>query len=78
MYDKNGWNYFSYLDKGEYYSEFGSFDVTITLPANYVVGATGELINGESENTWLEEKSKETMGLADFPTDMSFLFLRKK
>ncbi|MBK9412258.1 MAG: M1 family metallopeptidase [Bacteroidetes bacterium] len=72
VYDKNGWNYFSYLDKGEYYSEFGSFDVTITLPANYVVGATGELIDGESENTWLEEKSKETMGLADFPTDMSF------
>lgn len=72
VYDKNGWNYFSYLDKGEYYSEFGLFDVTLTLPSNYVVGATGELVNGESEITWLEEKAKETMALTEFPATMTF------
>lgn len=72
VYDKNGWNYFSYLDKGEYYSEFGSYDVSITLPANYVVGATGEIIDAESENIWLENKAKETMALSDFTNDMSF------
>jgi hypothetical protein len=72
VFDENGWNYFSYLDKGEYYSEFGSFAVSITLPANYVVGSTGDLVNDQAEMAWLEEKAKTTMTISEFPTDMSF------
>ncbi|MDP1727289.1 MAG: M1 family metallopeptidase [Bacteroidota bacterium] len=51
VYDVNGWNPMPYLDQGEFYSEFGSFDVRITLPKNYVVAATG-LVQEESEKLW--------------------------
>ncbi len=60
VYDRNGWNPMPYLDQGEFYSEFGTFDIMISLPSNYVVGATGDLVDGEKENEWMEEKAKET------------------
>lgn len=58
VYDVNGWNPISYLDQGEFYSEFGSFTVNITLPQNYVVAATGILQN-EDERKWLWDRSKK-------------------
>jgi hypothetical protein len=48
-----------YLDQGEFYSEFGNFDVTLTLPENYVVGATGTLQTPE-EWQFLAQKEIET------------------
>ncbi len=47
VYDQSGWHPMSNQDQGEFYSEFGSFDVSITLPSNYIVGATGNLQNAE-------------------------------
>jgi len=56
VYDKDGWHEMPYLDQGEFYSEFGNFDVEITVPKNYIVAATGVLQN-EDEKLWLKEKS---------------------
>lgn len=66
VYDINGWNAMPYLNQGEFYSEFGSFDVYITLPENYVVGATGDLVDGEKEVEWLEEKAWQTSQMKYF------------
>ncbi len=59
VYDKNGWHPMPYLDQGEFYSEFGSFDVKITVPKNYVVAASGNLQN-EDELAWLTELAEKT------------------
>ena len=58
LYDEEGWHTMPYLDQGEYFNEFGQYNVSITLPANYVVGATGKLKN-PAEKRWLKEKSRE-------------------
>jgi hypothetical protein len=59
VYDHKGWHAMPYLDMGEFYSDFGSFDVTLTLPENYVVGATGVLMTA-SEIEFLQKKETET------------------
>lgn len=41
VYDNKGWHPMPYLNQGEFYSEFGSFDVQITVPRDYVVAASG-------------------------------------
>lgn len=60
VYDQKGWHPLSYLDQGEFYSEFGSYDVTITVPENYVVMATGNCLD-DKENAWLDSLSKIPM-----------------
>lgn len=70
VYDSRGWHPMPYLDHGEFYSEFGNYDVRITVPENYVVAATGELQNaaekewlaGRSGYTWKPVKWKEKKG----------------
>jgi hypothetical protein len=73
VYDKSGWHQMPYLDQGEFYSEFGSFDVSITLPENYTVGATGELQN-DTEMKRLDGLASDTSWIStagmvrdDFP-----------
>lgn len=46
--DYQGWQHKQFLGRGEFTLEFGDFDVKITVPADHVVTATGELQNPEA------------------------------
>ena len=70
--DINGWNPMPYLGQGEFYLEYGTFDVEITVPRDFVVVATGELQNDAV--VWTEEqrlrlsqalRSAETIAIID-------------
>jgi len=43
VYDSKGWHINTYLNEGGNYNELGDYQVSITLPKNYIVAATGEL-----------------------------------
>lgn len=49
--DVNGWNTLPFLGAGEWYLEFGDFDVSITVPAGFVVAGTGMNANAEATRT---------------------------
>lgn len=78
VYDKDGWHQMPYLGQGEFYSEYGSYDVKITLPDNYIVGSTGDFVNCDDEMAMLEEKSSMNPGVepttkSGFPVSSSTL-----
>ena len=45
--DVKGWNHEPYIGAGEFYLEYGDFDVTLTVPTEDIIAATGELQNPE-------------------------------
>lgn len=63
--DVSGWNTLPYLGNGEFYLEYGNFDVNITLPSAYIVEASGDLLNPEEVLTatqterWNRAKSSD-------------------
>lgn len=47
VYDRGGWQPHALVPAGEFYGEYGSFDVTLVLPQDQVVGATGVPVAGD-------------------------------
>ncbi len=47
VYDRAGWHPNALVPAGEFYGEFGAFDVTLVLPNDQVVGATGVPVSGD-------------------------------
>ncbi len=75
VYDKNGWHPMPYLDQGEFYSDFGNYEVSISLPANYVVAATGLLIK---DSTALLIKENQPLQLANTVKEKTNFLVAKK
>ncbi len=46
--DVDGWVADPYLGTGEFYMGYGDYDVRVTVPAGWTVGATGTLANADS------------------------------
>ena len=52
---EDGWNCHQYHARGEYYSDFGVYDVKMTVPEEYIVAASGALMGQEKQGnkkTW--------------------------
>ena len=76
VFDNEGWHPMPYLDQGEFYSEFGSFEVNITLPENYLLCATGNRVNAEAEldflNSKIIESQEKLKNIIPSETNMNF------
>ena len=59
VFDHEGWHLLPYRDQGEFYGEFGTYEVEIVVPENYVVLATG-VLQTQSEQEWLNERVEWT------------------
>ncbi|TFW18156.1 aminopeptidase, partial [Massilia arenosa] len=47
-YDVYGWQHKQFLGAGEFTLDFGDYDVQLTVPADHIVGSTGELQNPDA------------------------------
>ena len=63
--DISGWNTDPYNGLGEFYLEYGNFDVRITAPADHVVVCSGQLLNPSEVYTAQELKAWENARRSD-------------
>ncbi|HEX7242480.1 MAG TPA: M1 family metallopeptidase, partial [Longimicrobiaceae bacterium] len=47
VFDRGGWQHHPLLPQGEFFGEFGAYDVTLDLAADQVVGSTGVPVEGD-------------------------------
>jgi hypothetical protein len=47
VFDRGGWQVQPLLPQGEFYGEFGTYDVTLDVAADQVIGATGVPVEGD-------------------------------
>ena len=63
--DVSGWNTLPYTGPGEFYLEYGNFDVKITAPASHIVVCSGELLNPSEVYTAEQQQRWATAAKSD-------------
>ncbi|MFG0304678.1 MAG: M1 family metallopeptidase [Phycisphaerales bacterium JB040] len=63
--DVHGWNTLPYIGNGEFYTDFGDYRVSITVPRDFIVEATGELQNPYDVLTDTQRARLETARSSD-------------
>ncbi len=64
VYDRDGWKPNALVPAGEFYGEFGAFDVTLVLPTDQTVGATGVPVSGDPGDARVRAPGSERPRLA--------------
>jgi len=65
--DVEGWQNKQFLGRGEFTLPFGDYEVSISVPSDHIVGATGELQNGSTVLTADQRKRFEQARTAASP-----------
>lgn len=58
VYDQEGWHPMPYLNRGEFYAEFGDYQVELEVATDYIVAASGTLVS-EEENEFLRNLNRK-------------------
>ena len=65
--DAGAWNNRTFYGLGEFQTEFGTYDVEITVPADHIIAATGELQNAKQVLTKNQRDRLEMARASDRP-----------
>ena len=68
--DVNGWQNKQFLGRGEFALEFGDYEVSLTVPSDHIVAATGTL---ENAGEVLSEVQRERLRRAEGSDEPSFI-----
>ena len=75
--DLNGWNTLPYIGQGEFYLEYGDFNINITAPSDHIVLCSGELLNPfetytlDQLNRWAQADASDSTVMIRTPEEIN-------
>jgi hypothetical protein len=66
VWEDGGWNAYPFHANAEFYADFGTYDVAITLPATYLTGATGMPVDVTEHGDGTQTVRYRAEGVIDF------------